>query len=371
MTPDSDAQLMSWNSEEDALSTVGGVQDIPQALIVGVGGAGNDLLTHLMDASSDAFFCIATDTDRYHLQICRAHAKLLMQDDSSSDAGTFGNIDTGRRAALRNVDKLDKAFDNADLVFVLAGVGGGTGGGAAPVISYRARRKGALVIGLITITPIIGRYGAQLAIESTRRMLNTCDTLVLVDNQGLEPISPILPLGLNLDAPAKMCCSVVESITQAFAKTTSMNGGLRKLRVILKGAGLSRLGIGESYSPFGVEEAVLSALRNSMPLGHLECARGIFLDIIASETIQDWHRESALEAVLQRVNPEADLICEWRTEESRSTSARVSVLATGVPFPFSWGGYRRIPLEIYELEPESGEDEGIGLGLDLEQLESP
>lgn len=341
----------------------------PRVLALGLGGAGNDLLTHLMDASLEGVYCVAADTDRYHLQIARAHSKLLMEDASCSDAGTAGDMRIGERVGIHTSKTLQAAFDGTDIVFILAGMGGGTGSGAAPVISDSARKNGALVVGLIT-KPLTYEAGkTRVAIDSLRSMLNTCDTVILLDNQSPESSSLTLPFGLNPDAAAQTCCSVVASITQTLANSNLLNGGLCELRAMLRRGGLARAGNGVSYSPFGAEEAVLSALRNTALLGDLMHASGVFVNIEGFHGVADARLECALELVSRRIDTNAELLYARRLESDERGITTVSLLATGVPFPYSWGGYRRCPIEIHELEPESGESEGVALDLGLYQLE--
>ncbi len=339
-------------------------------MAIGIGGAGNDLLTHLMEAGLKGVHCIAADTDRYHLQIARAHSKLFMEDAACSDAGTEGNVEVGKKAALQASQELQTDFDRADLVFVLAGVGGGTGSGAAPIIAEIARKSGSLVVGLITKPFLFERSKFNVAIETIRLMLNVCDTLILLENQSPEATSLTLPFRLDLDATGQACCSVVSSITQAFTNPTLLNGDARELRAMLRRGGLARVGTGDGHSLCSVEEAALNALRRIMPFGDLTEARGVFVNIVGDEKVQDSDLACALELVSRKINPDAEFLCARLIESTLQGGTRVSLLATGVSFPYSWGGYRRFPIEIYELEPESGEDGHIGLDWGLDQLEA-
>jgi cell division protein FtsZ len=340
----------------------------PRMLAIGVGGAGNDLLTHLMDNDSDGVFCIAADTDRYHLQIARAHSKFLMESELSSDSGTEGNVDVGRDAALQASESLRHTFEGADLVFILAGMGGGTGGGAAPVMSDLARRSGSLVIGLVTMPSHFESNTFRTGIESTRRMLNTCDTVILAGNQP-SALSFTLPFGLHLDGAGQACCSIVSSITHTLRNSSLLKNDSRALRALLRRGGLAEVRVGDSYSPWGPEEAILAVLRNTIPHGHMSEVRGIFIDIIGGESVTDAAIGAALDLLTHHFGAQAELLCGRRIDESLQGTMRVHLLATGVGFPYSWSGYRRVPIDIYDLEPESGDDESVDLALDLQQLE--
>lgn len=247
----------------------------PRMLAMGLGGAGNDLLTHLMDNDSDGVYCIAADTDRYHLQIARAHSKFLIESELSYDSGTRGDVDAGRDAALQASESFRRMFEGADLVFILAGMGGGTGSGAAPIVSGLARRSGSLVVGLVTMPSHFEPDTFRTVIESTRRMLNTCDTLILVDDQP-SALSFTLPFGLNLDGAGQACCSIVSSVTHMIKNSGLLSSDSVALRGLLRRGGLAKVRVGDSYSPWGPEEAILAVLRNTMPLGHLSDARDLY-----------------------------------------------------------------------------------------------
>lgn len=347
------------------------LEDIPQqrVLAVGLGGAGNDLLTHLMDSYLNGVYCIAADTDRYHLQITRAHSKLLMEDPACPDAGTGGDVMLGRKVALQASQTLKGALDDAELVFVLAGMGGGTGSGAAPIVTDFARKQVPLVVGLLTKPFSFETSKLPVAIDSLRLMLNTCDTVILLDSQSTEPSELILPFGLRTDTTGHACCAVVASIVQTFTQASLLNGEPSDLRAMLRRGGLAKVGMGESYSVCGAEEAVLNALRNTVPLGDLSIANGVFVDIVGDETMADSDVARALDLITRQINPGAEVLCGRRVDANMHGATRVNLLVTGVSFPYSWSGYRKLPIEIYELEPESGEDENIGVDLGLNQLE--
>jgi cell division protein FtsZ len=341
----------------------------PKILALGLGGAGNDLLTDVMDMGMDRVYCIAADTDRYHLQIARAHSKFRIESEFCSDAGTEGDVNAGRDAALRASEALQPTLDGVDLVFVLAGMGGGTGGGAAPVISNLARKLGALVVGVVTMPFYFKPSKFRLAVDSIRHMLNTCDTIVLIDQPSASPSSLTLPFGLNPYASGQTCCSVVSSIAQTLGNSSLLNSDGAALRSLLRRGGLARVGIGDAYSSLGPEEAVLAALRNTIPFGHISDANGIFVDIIGDSDLTDVAVGDALGFLTRQIGADVELLCGRRTDENLQGATRIHLLATGIRFPYSPSGCRSIPIDIHELEPESGDDDDIGLVLDLHQLE--
>ena len=337
-----------------------------RAVALGFGGAGNDLLTHLMDADLSDVHCIAVDTDRYHLQIAKAHSKLSIP----PEADNWTSSEFGRKFGQYASRELRSVLNDVDVVFLLAGMGGGTGGAVAPFVAETARKAGALTVGLVTNPFHFELMRFHTAIDSIRQMLSACDTVILVDNHLLEPSSMTLPFRLAIDSPGQTCCSVVESITHTFAHSALSNADLGEFRTMLRRGGLAKVGVGHSYSHLGAEEATLKALRNTMALGELGDANGIFVNIAGSSRVGHTHLASTLDLLSRNINPSAQLLYGHRVDARMQGLTRVTLLATGISFPYSWGGYRTVPLEIYELEPDSPAEEKLDLELELHQIES-
>lgn len=204
----------------------------PKAVALGLGGAGNDLLSHLMDLDLRGLQCIAVDTDRYDLQIVRAHSKFLIQ--HAVDAGTRGDAEIGRELGLQASRELQSALGGSEIIFLLAGMGGRTGGGTAPIIAENARKSGGSVIGIVTRPFQFERGRFHVAINSIRKMVSACDTVILIDNHDFEQSSMTLPFGLSLDTAGQTCCSIVQSLAHTFADSSLCNADLGELRTLLR-----------------------------------------------------------------------------------------------------------------------------------------
>jgi len=337
-------------------------------IALGLGGAGNDLLSHLMDLDPQILRCVAVDTDLYALQIARAHSKFLIQ--HAIGAGTRGDVEIGRKLGLQATPELQSVLGATEILFVLAGMGGGTGGGTAPVIAQTARKNGALVIGLVSKPFQFEQDRFHIAVDSIRQMISACDTVILIDNDVLDPSSMTLPFGLSSDMTAQTCCSIIHSLARTFAEPSLCNAQLGELRTMLRRSGLARASVGHSYSQLGAEEAALRALRNAMAFGDLACANGVFVNVVGGSHVQRAHVESAIALFSRSIHPSAQLLYGHRLDKAMRNVTSVTLLVTGIPFPVSWSRYRRLPLELYDLEAESAEEERLGLDLGLQQLES-
>jgi cell division protein FtsZ len=340
----------------------------PRAVALGLGGGGSDLLTHLMDLDLEGLHCIAVDNDRSALHIARAHSKFLIE--QSADAGMQDDIEIARALRDEACREFQSILGRPEIVFMLAGMGGTTGGGAAPVFAEIARKNGAIVIGLVTKPFPFERGRLHSAVNSLRRLTNACDTVVLIDNYAFEPFSITLPLNLSLDAAGQTCCAIVQSLMHTFSDSRLGDGELGELRTMLRRGGLAKAALGQSHSHLGAEEAALGAFRNTITHGDLSNAHGVFVNITGGDHVHPKHVESAIQLFSTNINPSAQFLYGHRLDASMRGATRVTLLATGVSFPSAWGRYRKLPLELYDLEPESAEEEDLDLTLGLVQMES-
>lgn len=339
----------------------------PKAVAFGIGGGGSDLLAHLMDLDLEGLHCIAVDNDRYALHIARAHSKFLIE--HSADEGVQEDIEIARELSRKTDRELQSLVGRPEIVFAMAGMGGRTGGRAAPIIAETARKNGAIVIGLVTKPFLFEQGRVHAAVNSIRRLTNSCDTVILIDNYASDPFSMTLPFNLSLDTVGHTCCAIVQSLMHTFADSRLGNGELGELRTMLRRGGLAKAGVGQSHSHLGAEEAALRAFRNTMAHGDLSKANGVFVNITGGSHMHQEHVESAIQLFSRNINPSAQFLYGHRLDASMRGATRVTLLATGVSFPSAWGRYRKVPLELYDLEPESAEEEDLSLKLGLVQME--
>jgi cell division GTPase FtsZ len=179
-----------------------------------------------------------------------------------------------------------------------------------------------------------------------------------------------LPFGMSLDATGQTVDSIINSLTHAFTASTLCDTELGEFQTMLRRGGLAGGSLGYSHSQLGAEEAVLKVLRHSTAHGYLAKANGVFIEIASGAQIKRQHVESSMNLISSQIAPHAQLVCGQRTDPALRGMTQVTLLGTGLPFPVSWRGYRKLPLELHDLEAESGEEEQLALDLKLYQLES-
>jgi cell division protein FtsZ len=321
-----------------------------------------------MDLGLEGLHCIAVDNDRSALHIARAHSKFLIE--HPADSGMHDDAEIARVLNGQTSHEFQSVIGRPEIVFMLAGMGGRTGGRAAPIFAEVARKNGAIVIGMVTKPFLFEQGRLHSAVNCVRRLTNACDTVILIDNYAFDPFSMTLPLNLSLDAAGQTCCAVVQSLMHTFSDSGLGNGELGELRAMLRRGGLAKAAFGQSHSHLGAEEAALRAFRSTMAHGDLSNANGVFVNITGGDQVHPKHVESVIQLFSTNINPSAQFLYGHRLDASMRGTTRVTLLATGVSFPSAWGRYRKIPLELYDLEPESAEEEDLSLTLGLVQMES-
>ena len=217
----------------------------PRILIVGCGGAGNNTVTRVHDIHVDSVELIAIDTDNQDLGECRANKKILVGKSITRGLGAGGNPDVGRRAAELARGTLSEVLTDSDLVFVTAGMGGGTGTGVAPVVADIARANGAIVVGMVSTPFHVERARIIKAEKGLQELSNVTHTLIAFDNNRLLSYVPNLPMRQAFSVMDQLISESVKSISETITKPSLINLDYADIRTILSG-GAAVILFGES-----------------------------------------------------------------------------------------------------------------------------
>lgn len=343
---------------------------LARVVVAGVGGAGTNIVSRLVEEGILGAECIAINTDRAHLDVARADEKLLIGAKTTGGLGAGGNPRVGRRAAQESTEALAPLFDNVDVVFVTAGMGGGTGTGAAPLVAEFARQSGAIVISVVTMPFAHEKAKRGLASQGVAEIRKVSDTVVIVDNNRFVGVLPTLLINAPTAPADEAATTIIKGLAETIATPSLMNLDFGGFRTIARNGGLAHLGIGESRSLLRAEEAAMCALRCPLPYTDIRGASGVLVSVSGDDTLSLHEASRVADLVAETVGPTVSVAWGARVDRSIYGAVRVSVLLTGTVFPYIPGGYRRLPFDMYEMEPESGEDEKLSLDLGLDQLEA-
>ncbi|MEM0050170.1 MAG: cell division protein FtsZ [Candidatus Bathyarchaeia archaeon] len=321
-------------------------------IVIGVGGAGNNTVSRLMESGITGAECIAINTDLQHLNVTRAHQKILIGEKLTRGLGSGGDPNIGRAAIEESIEQVDKLLNDVDIVFVTAGMGGGTGTGAAPVVAKLAREKGAIVIGVVTMPFKIEKGRINIALKGLNDMRRECDTVIVIDNNKLMWLVPHLPINEAFRVGDQVLANMIKGITEVVSMPSLINLDFADFRTIMKRGGVAIAGIGESNAPNRAEDAVQKALR--MPLLDVDYsgANGALIHITGDENLTIEEANTVGEIITQMMNDDALVIWGARVDPNLKGTLRVTLVMTGVKSPYLLSGYSSKAPELYDLDSE-------------------
>jgi len=341
----------------------------PRVSIVGVGDEGNGVISRVFEAGGSGAQCIAVNTEREALDQAFSHHKVLMGSCTIVDPED-SDLRLHERTVRECASLMTPLLAGADVVFVAAKMKEAKATGIAPLVAAAAKNSGAITVGLaiMPIPPL--KEDRLVAYRGLARMRHSCHTVAIVD-AGRSVDCSEYPPNVFDESADEIVIDVVSGLAQSLACPSTLNVDLSAFRELMIHGGIAHVGIGHSSSALRVEEATIQALRGPLPYDNITRTRGALLILRGAADLGTEEAQTAGELVTERIGRNAPILIGVNTDATFAEELQVSVLLTGGMYPFIPGGYRRLPLEMYEMEPD-GEDEGhLGLELDLDQLEEP
>jgi cell division protein FtsZ len=300
--------------------------------VVGVGGGGTNAVNRMVDAGLRGVEFIAANTDAQALQMCDADIKLNIGHELTKGLGAGANPDVGQGAASESRDDIKEALKGADMVFVTAGEGGGTGTGAAPVIAEIAKNEiGALTVGVVTRPfEFEGAQRAAQAEEGIARLREQVDTLIVIPNDKLLSIverrTSIIDAFREADNVLRQG---VQGITDLITIPGLINLDFADVRTVMEDAGTALIGIGDAAGESRATEAAKSAISSPLLEESVEGAAGILLNITGGRDLGLFEVNEAAEIIASAADANANIIFGAVIDEGLADEVRVTVIATG------------------------------------------
>jgi len=221
----------------------------PSVAVIGLGGAGCNIITYLSEKKLAGAKIIAANSDINHLVLQRADKLMLIGKETSRGKGCGGYPEVGMQCARESEEDIRKELEGINIVFIVAGLGGGTGTGSAPVVAEIAHSMGALTIACMTMPFEIESLRRQNAMQAIRSMEETCDSVVLIDNTKLRKVAGKLPLRAAFGVANGLIGALIKSISETITEPSLMNLDFADLKAVLEEGGISSFGIGEAEGP--------------------------------------------------------------------------------------------------------------------------
>lgn len=305
--------------------------------VFGVGGGGSNAASWLHRKGIKGADVIICNTDKQHLEICSSDKKILIGKDLTRGLGCGGFLEKGREAARESVQELKGVLQDADMVFVCAGMGGGTGTGAAPVIARLAKESGAIVIGTVTMPFDIERARIEKAEFGLQQLRQECDTVIVIDNNRLVQIAGNLPIQQAFAVANELIATMIKGIVETIALPSLVNLDYADVKAIMANGDVSVIGVGESASENRVDEATRRALTNPLLDVDYHGATGALIHISGGEDLTLDEVTKIGDLVTASLDMDANVIWGSRIEEGMTGKLRVMTIITGVKSPFILG----------------------------------
>jgi cell division protein FtsZ len=299
-------------------------------IVIGVGGAGNNTLTRMKEIGINGSKFIAINTDAQDLLYADADEKLLIGKELTEGLGAGGDPAIGEQAAIESKKEIENLLKGNHMAFITCGLGGGTGTGAAPVITRIAKKLGLLTVAVVT-TPfeMEGTRRINNSEEGLKKLLGAADTIMTIPNDKLLYLLPDLSINTAFKMADDLLVNAVKGITELITKPGLINLDFADVRTVMKNKGLALIGIGESNNTDRAMESVEKALNNPFINYEIDGADSAIVNVSGADvTIEEANK--IVETVATRLSPDARIIWGAQIDNSLKDAVRTLVIMTGV-----------------------------------------
>jgi len=325
--------------------------------VIGCGGAGNNMVSWLYNKGIDGAEIIACNTDKQHLDISNADSKFLIGKEITRGLGCGGYPQKGAESAQESLQEIKEHLKGADMVFVCAGMGGGTGTGSAPIIAQVARDMGSIVIGTVTMPFNIERARCDKAEFGLNQLRQVSDTVIVIDNNRLVQIAGNLPIQQAFAVANELISTMIKGIVETIAIPSLVNLDYADVKAIMTNGGVAAIGVGSSDTNSRVEEAVRGALSNPLLDINYEGATGALIHVTGGPdmTLEEVSRIG--EMVTETLDADANVIWGARVSDNMKGKITVMTIITGVNSPWILG--KTSPKEQHARKQRMSSELGI------------
>ena len=308
-----------------------GPDNVVNIKVIGVGGGGNNVVNRMVKTGTKGVDFIAVNTDKQALGASSATFKIQIGEKLTNGKGAGSDPEVGRKSAEENRTQISKALEDADMVFITAGMGGGTGTGAAPIVADIAKELGILTVGVVTKPfRFEGMRRMKQAEGGIAELRNKVDSLVIIPNERLKLATDQKITMVNaFEIADDVLQQAVQSISDLIKNTGFINLDFADVSAVMKDAGRAHMGVGRAAGKNKAEEAARMAISSPLLETSINGARGVLINVTGSMDIGLEEVEQAASLVQDAVHPDAVTIFGATFDESLEDEIRVTVIATG------------------------------------------
>ena len=308
-----------------------GVENVVRIKVIGVGGGGNNVVNRMVRSGTRGVDFVAVNTDKQALNVSSATYKIQIGEKLTHGQGAGSDPEVGRKSAEESRAQISKALEDTDMVFITAGMGGGTGTGGAPIVAEIAREQGIPTVGVVTKPfGFEGRRRMQQAEKGIEELQGKVDSLVIIPNERLKHATDQKITFANaFEIADDVLRQAVQSISDLIRDTGFINLDFADVTAIMKNAGMAHMGVGRAAGKGKAEEAARMAISSPLLETSIHGARGVLINVTGSMDIGLEEVEQAASLVQDAVHPDALTIFGATFDESMDDEIRVTVIATG------------------------------------------
>ena len=325
-----------------------GQETVVKIKVIGVGGGGNNVVNRMVRSGSRGVDFVAVNTDKQALNMSSATYKIQIGEKLTHGQGAGSDPEVGRKSAEESRAQIAKALEDTDMVFITAGMGGGTGTGGAPIVAEIAREAGILTVGVVTKPfGFEGRRRMQQAEKGIEALRDKVDSLVIIPNERLKHATDQKITFANaFEIADDVLRQAVQSISDLIRDTGFINLDFADVSAVMKDAGLAHMGVGRAAGKNKAEEAARMAISSPLLETSINGAHGVLINITGSVDMGLEEVEQAASLVQEAVHPDANTIFGATFDETMDDEIRVTVIATG----FEENGLPKTVTEIEDSE---------------------
>ncbi|MFC6732003.1 MULTISPECIES: cell division protein FtsZ [unclassified Haladaptatus] len=324
-------------TDEELLSVVDDLKT--EITVVGCGGAGSNTVTRMAEEGILGATLVAANTDAQHLvNNTKADTKILIGRQRTGGRGAGSVPKIGEEAAQEDIEDINEAVTGSDMVFITAGLGGGTGTGSAPVVAQAAQDAGALTIAIVTIPfTAEGERRRANADAGLERLRSVADTVIVIPNDRLLDYAPNMPLQDAFKICDRVLMRSVKGMTELITRPGLVNVDFADVRTIMENGGVAMIGLGESDTESKAKDSVRSALRSPLLDVEFKGANSALVNVVGGPDMSIEEAEGVVEEIYDRIDPDARIIWGATVNDEYEGKMETMIVVTGVESPQIYG----------------------------------
>ncbi len=333
-------------------------QKLLKIKVVGSGGGGCNTINRIAELGIEGAELIAINTDAQDLLYTYADKKVLIGKNTTKGLGAGSNPKIGEQAAREQLEEIKEAIGDADLVFLTAGLGGGTGSGSLPVIAELLNKENILTICFVTLPfKMEGKHRWENAMESLSKLEGKVDTLIIIPNDKLLELAPNLPINLAFKVADELLANAIKNITEMVNKTGLVNVDFADLKAIMKEGGIGLIGFGEADGQNRAKDVVEKALNNPLIDANPKEAKKALVHILGGADFKLQEADEILKNIQNALEEDSQLIWGAHIDPSLEEKLKVMIILTGLSTKYLEENYYKKE----STEVKTNKDKNLGI----------